>query len=152
RDGRATLVVQDSGIGIPKEFLPRIFEPLAQAKIDFSSQSGGLGLGLSLAKRLVEMHGGEITAHSEGVEKGSKFVVSFPLLSHPQLPEEVPTTKPGAGLKVVLIEDNEDLRESTRELLQALGLKVESAAGAREGVELALKMGPDAALVDLALP
>jgi CheY-like chemotaxis protein/two-component sensor histidine kinase len=150
---RATLTMSDSGVGIPKEFLPRVFQPFAQAKPEFSGKSGSLGLSLSLVKRLVQMHGGEVGVSSDGPGKGCTFVVSLLLISKTKASGAAqPAAEPTAGLRVILIEDNDDVRETVGELLQITGHIVESASDGPEGLERALKTLPQVALVDLALP
>jgi len=152
-DARAVLTVSDSGIGIPKEFLPRLFQPFAQAHPEFSGESRGLGLGLALTRRLVELHGGKISVESGGPGHGSTFVVSLPLMSQPlgaAAGQAANETK--VNLQILVIEDNEDYRESLRDLLSIEGCIVETASDGPEAMELALAHSPDVALIDLALP
>jgi PAS domain S-box-containing protein len=152
-DGRAILRVSDSGMGIRKEFLPRIFQPFAQAEPGSNGPSGGLGLGLTLVKRLVEMHGGDITAQSAGPGRGATFVVSLPSISEPpSRPAPRITGRLADPRRVIIIEDNEDIRETLVALLRIAGHEAASAADAAEGIERALTFSPHVALVDLGLP
>jgi two-component system, sensor histidine kinase len=150
------LRVVDSGRGIAPELLPHVFDMFVQEQ----RGNGGLGLGLTLVQRLVTLHDGSVSAHSEGVGKGSEFVVRLPLPATPlpassppePAPRETSATEPAKGLHVVLVEDNDDIRETTTELLTVLGHQVESAADGEAGAELILRTEPDVALVDLGLP
>jgi PAS domain S-box-containing protein len=153
RDGDdAVLRVADSGIGIAPEMLTTIFDLFSQARPP-GQPSGGLGIGLTIVRRLVEMHGGRITAVSEGAGRGSEFIVRLPLAA-----SGTPTTSPppdpvdAGARRVVVIEDNDDARESLRALLESLGHRVVDAADGGRGVALALEQRPDVVLVDLGLP
>jgi signal transduction histidine kinase len=144
------IIVADSGRGIAAELLPRIFDMFVQAR----PGGGGLGLGLAVARRLVEMHGGSLSASSDG-EQGSEFVVRLPLeiLAVSQARGAVePARIATRPLRVVLVEDSEDIRELTRELLVDLGHDVEVAENGETGAELILRLRPDVALVDIGMP
>jgi signal transduction histidine kinase len=152
REGRhAILRVKDDGIGIPSELLPRIFEPFVQRKQALDRAFGGLGLGLTVVKRLVEMHEGDVRALSG--ERGSEFVVRIPLVAtgdRVQAPRRASSVS--ARRRVLIVEDNEDARESLRLLLEAYGHAVEEARDGNEGIEKILGVKPDVALVDVGLP
>ena len=151
RKGDAGVVsVCDNGQGIEPEVLGQIFEPFYQR----SRTRGGLGLGLTLVQRLVELHGGAVTASSPGPGKGSVFEVSFPLTSLPLPSDESDPladehTRPR---RVVLIEDNPDILDTTRALLEQWGHEVIAAADGRSGLRLALRARPDVAFIDIGLP
>ena len=154
RDGeQALLLVRDTGIGIEPEKLDSIFELFAQVSHSGTGPASGLGVGLTLVKRLLEMHGGSVQARSEGLARGSEFEVRLPLLAENVRPAE-PQKPPGqAGRKrLLLVEDNPDIGETLRDLLQLLGHRVELAADGLRGVQLALAIRPDVALVDIGLP
>ncbi|HZR07404.1 MAG TPA: ATP-binding protein, partial [Myxococcales bacterium] len=154
RDGeQALLLVRDTGIGIEPEKLDSIFELFAQVSHSGTGPASGLGVGLTLVKRLLEMHGGSVQARSEGLARGSEFEVRLPLLAESVRAVE-PQKPPGpAGRKrLLLIEDNPDIGETLRDLLQLLGHRVELAADGLRGVQLALAIRPDVALVDIGLP
>ena len=148
------LTVRDSGVGIAPELLPHVFDVFVQGTISIDRAQGGLGIGLSLVRRLVELHGGSVSAHSEGSSSGSTFVIRLPRVE--QVEPALPAPKvAGAGEskpKVLLIEDNEDGREMMATMLGAFGYPVIQAADGLEGVRAALAEVPDAALVDIGLP
>jgi two-component system, chemotaxis family, CheB/CheR fusion protein len=150
--GRARVVVNDSGAGIPPEELSRIFELFYQAPQPLDRPRGGLGVGLSLAQTLARLHGGDIAAHSEGKGRGSTFTVSLPLargaVEHTPRVEHVMDGK----LRIVVVEDNDDNRLTFEELLRDSGHDVQSASDGVSGVELILREKPDVAFVDVGLP
>jgi signal transduction histidine kinase/DNA-binding response OmpR family regulator len=159
------LRVRDNGIGLAPEMLPKIFELFVQSERGADRAQGGLGIGLTLVRRLVEMHGGTITASSEGVGRGSEFVVRLP--SDPSLqdndaeapsrttplpPSEMPAPDTGRPLRVLVVEDNDDIRETLKDLLELCGHEVDTAADGASGVERTLALKPDVALIDIGLP
>jgi signal transduction histidine kinase/CheY-like chemotaxis protein len=155
RDGEeAVLRVTDTGAGIPAEVLPRIFDLFVQAERSLERSMGGLGLGLTLVKRLVELHGGSVSAWSAGPEQGSEFVIRLPILPDADgLPDPVALpVAAGPELRVLVVEDNRDAREGLRMLLEAWGHQVEEAEDGQRGLDLALGSRPDVALVDVGLP
>ncbi len=151
--------VKDTGIGIPPAMLPHIFEPFTQIESSRLRSEGGLGLGLPLVRGLVQLHGGQVEAHSSGPGGGSEFVVSLPLKRaaaprRRQARAAAATGRaPAAGrLRVLVVEDNFDGRESLRELLELWGYAVDLAATGKQGLAKALGAPPDAALIDIGLP
>ncbi len=154
KNGLAEIHVVDNGQGIASETLPRIFEMFVQER---DSTGGGLGLGLSLASRLIGMHGGSISARSDGPGKGSEFIMRLPLEVDVARDGGTVSTRPpnrgeGASLVVALIDDNPDIREMMHELLTMWGHQVESAEGGESGVALILRLRPNVAFVDIGLP
>ena len=152
--GTAVLRVRDTGVGISPDSLPGIFELFAQGDRRPGRSEGGLGVGLTLARMLVELHGGTLTASSDGDGGGSEFVVRLPLGTAPaaeQPPAERPPSPP-TRRRILVVEDHEDTREVLRLALELEGHHVETAADGAEGVELALRMSPDIVLVDIGLP
>jgi signal transduction histidine kinase len=149
----ALIRIEDNGIGMSEELLSRIFDLFSQAQHSIDRSRGGLGIGLTLVRGLVELHGGRITASSKGVGHGSLFEVRFPLIHQADIPleTEIPTLPEGKR-RVLLIEDNDDSRHILRLLLEHSGHIVESANDGLEGVEKALQIRPDIALVDIGLP
>ena len=148
----AVLRVRDTGVGIEPDMLPRIFELFAQAQQPMDRSVGGLGLGLTLSRRLVEMHDGTITAASEGRGRGAEFIVRLPLAAA-VMAEPSPTLRaPERSRSILVVEDNEDARESLRLLLEALGHRVFAAGDGPQGLALAETHRPDVALIDLGLP
>jgi signal transduction histidine kinase/integral membrane sensor domain MASE1/CheY-like chemotaxis protein len=151
--GTAVLRVRDRGIGLSPELLPRVFELFTQGRQSLDRSQGGLGLGLALVRRLVELHGGTVSASSEGAGQGAEFVVRLPLLSAPPAPIEATGGQPELpGRRVLVIEDNQDMRDSLRILLQVHGYEVEEAHDGVTGLEKLLALRPDVALVDIGLP
>ena len=155
----AVLRVCDSGRGISSEMLGEVFELFVQVTTKLDRDAGGLGLGLTLVKRLVEMHGGSVSANSRGLGKGSEFVVCLPLAAEgepaqvvmidglPRRPRPVSRRQ-----RILVVEDAADLREIVKELLEELGHEVEVAEDGAKGLARLLEMRPDVALVDVGLP
>jgi len=156
--GQAVLRVRDTGLGISRDMLGQIFEPFTQVESSRKRSEGGLGLGLPLVRSLVELHGGTVEASSAGRGLGSEFVVRLPLhagtaASPPtEEPCESPSVAEPARLRILVVEDNHDGRESLRDLLELWGHEVETAANGPDGVEAALNYLPDVALIDIGLP
>ncbi len=152
----ASLVVRDSGSGIAAQRLPRLFEPLApdSPPADRASAGGGLGLGLAVAKGLVELHGGTIEAASEGIGRGAELTVRLPQLAAPRAESGRPPAAPPAvkPLSVAIIEDDRDTAESLGVLLELLGHTVSRAHSGAQGVELVKRVRPDVVLCDIGLP
>ena len=151
--GEAIIRVQDTGRGIAPEFLPRIFETFSQADLTLDRKLGGLGLGLSLVKGLVELHGGSVRAASEGPGKGATFTISLPLdAAAPVETGQGATEVHAPSRRVLVIEDNFDAADSLREVLTLEGHEVEVALTGPEGIEKARAFRPDIVLCDIGLP
>ncbi|MGH8161187.1 MAG: response regulator, partial [Gammaproteobacteria bacterium] len=150
--GEAVIRVTDSGRGIPAEMLERIFEQFVQV----NNRGPGLGLGLALVQRLVEIHGGRIRAESAGRDKGSTFTVWLPLAEEAAATAErkspVAAGVPAARLNVVLVDDEADIRESFKTLLESWGHRVRTASDGTLGLELIGREKPDVAVIDIAMP
>ncbi len=151
------IAVQDNGIGIAEDNLPRIFGMFAQAAVPPDRAPEGLGIGLSLVSRLLEMHGGRLTASSPGIGLGSTFTVELPVLrtSMPEQPE--PAAEQGGqaeekGRRVLLVDDNVDAMEMMAFLLAEMGYEAHTTADATGIVELALGLRPDVIVLDIGLP
>ena len=146
-----TLSVLDSGVGIPREFLPRVFELFSQGFGE--SSHSGLGIGLALAQRLVDMHGGAIEVRSEGPGRGSEFLVRMPLATRPPhvRPEEA-MDSPGIDCRVVVIDDNRDAAELMAMLVQELGGECKAAYDGESGLREVMTNRPDVVLLDIAMP
>jgi PAS domain S-box-containing protein len=157
RDQRtATVTVRDSGIGIAPAMLSKVFDMFTQVGRSRGQREGGLGIGLALAKRLVEMHGGVIEARSEGVGKGSEFVVRLPVR---EAAREVtsPSTRPSSSSerqkrRILIADDNPDVVESFQLMLQMMGHEVETALDGLEAIEKAGQFEPEAIVLDIGMP
>lgn len=158
REGDQVVVsVKDNGMGIPPELLPKMFELFAQADRALDRSQGGLGIGLTLARRLVELHGGTLTAHSEGVGMGSEFVVRLPALvestaQQPPREEGVAATSRCSGLRILVVDDNRDLTEMYAEGLRRCGHEIAIAHDGPEALAIAARFRPNTGLLDIGLP
>jgi signal transduction histidine kinase/CheY-like chemotaxis protein len=153
--GRAVVSVKDSGIGLDAEVLQRIFDLFAQVDQSLDRSKGGLGIGLTLVRSLVQLHGGTVTATSAGLGQGSTFRVELPVAAASPAVHD-PPRHVGLGsrehARVVLVEDGTDIRELLQELLEMDGHAVYTAADGPTGVERILEVQPDVAFVDIGLP
>jgi CheY-like chemotaxis protein/two-component sensor histidine kinase len=153
---RAVVSVKDNGIGIAKDKLPHLFETFYQIDSSLERSTSGLGLGLSLARHLVELHGGTITARSEGLGMGSEFVVSLPILAQPPSTEEGqlrgPASDGSSRWRILIVDDGPRTREMYSMLLSKRGHTVESAADGRSGIEMVETFCPDVVLLDVGMP
>jgi two-component system, sensor histidine kinase len=154
RGNEAVLRVEDRGAGIAADVLPRIFDAFVQANATRNRANGGLGVGLSIARRLAELHGGTLEAASEGVGMGSTFTMHLPGIPAPQSAEEpsVPPPVLTTPRRIVIIEDNADAREALRVALEASGHEVFESADGIAGARATLALRPDIALIDIGLP
>jgi PAS domain S-box-containing protein len=158
--GMVVISVRDTGFGIPPALLPRIFDLFTQAERTLDRSQGGLGIGLTLVRRLVEMHGGTVEARSEGVGKGSEFIVRLPLLPLPELVDgsrlelQAPPSGTGQerGLRILVVDDNVDAAESIAMLLSMQGHETQSVHSARAALEAVPSFLPDVVLLDIGLP
>ncbi len=160
RDARADTVlvaIEDSGMGIPPPMLARIFEPFTQLDRSLERAQGGLGIGLALAKRLVQMHGGAIEAHSEGPGKGSRFAVRLPLSADQGIPQSIPQesrspTPARVRRRVLVADDNYDSATSLSILLNDAGYEIRTAGDGAQALQTAAEFRPDIALLDIGMP
>jgi len=147
------LRVRDTGVGISAEMLPRVFDLFAQGDPSLAHSQGGLGIGLTLVRKLVELHGGTVTAHSEGLGRGTEVVVRLPLGTPSQMPPAPALERrAGSSRHILVIEDNPDAREMLRVTLEVDGHRVEVAEDGARGVEMARSSRPEVVLVDIGLP
>jgi signal transduction histidine kinase/ActR/RegA family two-component response regulator len=148
--------VRDDGIGIPSEMKDRIFEMFAQIDRSMERSYSGLGIGLTLVKRLVEMHGGRIEVHSEGRNQGSEFVVRLPTegaRAERETTDERPKAEaPAGGLRVLVVDDNRPAADILAKVIRLLGNEVRTAYDGREGVAVADEFRPEVILMDLGMP
>ena len=151
-DGQAVLRVADNGIGLSPELAARAFDLFVQGERELDRAQGGLGIGLTLVRRLAELHGGSAEVRSEGRGRGSEFVVKLPGVTRPAGHEAPAQANSLPPLQLLVVEDNEDARETLRMLLQFGGHVVQGAADGEHGLELALAWRPDALFIDIGLP
>jgi CheY-like chemotaxis protein len=155
-DGSDVVVsVKDTGIGIDADYLPRIFEMFTQVDRSLEKSQGGLGIGLTLVGRLVEMHGGKVEAKSEGPGRGSEFVVRLPVVVGASALPPVEQAEPKAqksAFRILIVDDNVDGADSLAVMLNILGNDTRTAYDGQTGVQEAERFRPDVALFDIGLP
>jgi len=150
----ATILVRDTGIGIDASLLPHVFDVFSQAEQSLDRSRGGLGLGLAVAKGLIELHGGTIAASSAGKGQGTEFAIRIPAeTSAPMIePPPVEATLPRKPLRVLIVEDNVDSAHILKTLLEYHGYQVSVAYSGPAGVSVAKSERPDVVLCDIGLP
>jgi CheY-like chemotaxis protein len=151
---QAVLSVHDTGVGIEPEILPQLFDVFAQADRSLERSRGGLGLGLTVVRGLVELHGGHVEAASAGPGQGAEFTLRLPLEEEPPALTQAPAATPPAGapLHVLVIEDHRDAANTLRLFLEMLGHEVHVANTGTAGVQEAAAWLPDAVISDIGLP
>jgi len=154
--GEAFIEVRDNGIGIAPEQLSRIFEMFSQVAPALDRMQGGLGIGLALVQKLVGLHGGTVEAQSDGVGKGSRFVVRLPIAESaaaaPGARDPAPSMETGSGAKLVIVDDNVDSAETLAMALELFGHRPRTARTAAEGLREIEAFGPSVAVLDIGLP
>jgi two-component system, chemotaxis family, CheB/CheR fusion protein len=156
QDNEVVVSVTDNGIGISADMLPRVFNMFFQSHSALGRAEGGLGVGLSLVRGLLALHGGSVEARSQGPGRGSEFIVRLPLGDgHPangEVEAEVDPISANAGLKILVVDDNRDAADTCAMLLEASGHHVQTAYTGRQALELARVFRPHALLLDIGLP
>jgi PAS domain S-box-containing protein len=156
RDGRARVSVRDTGIGIRPEMLPRVFDLFAQERQALDRAGGGLGIGLSIVRSLVEMHGGRVEARSQGTGRGSEFSVVLQVVAEPSAKLAVGSQRSqpvrSGGRCVLVVDDNEDAAGMLAAVLRRWGHVVRVAHDGPAALKIALEFTPDVALLDIGLP
>jgi signal transduction histidine kinase len=158
REGEVVVRVKDTGIGIPAEKLAHIFDLFVQVDGSRDGPQGGLGIGLTLVRRLVEMHHGTVEAHSEGTGRGCEFVIRLPVAIPPESPQlPAPDGAPGGAAapvprRVLVVDDNRDAADSLAEILELLGHEVATAYNGLRAVEEVQAFRPELVLLDLGMP
>jgi len=155
--GHVEIRVRDAGIGISPELLPRVFEMFEQGRRDLARSTGGLGIGLSIVKKLTELHGGSVVAKSAGIDKGSEFIVRLP--AHAEDGVALPVTSPkdpagisGSARRILVVDDNVDAAESFADLLKEMGHEVRIANDGRAALEMNLEWRAEIIFLDIGLP
>ncbi|AUX44499.1 hypothetical protein SOCE26_059630 [Sorangium cellulosum] len=153
-DTHATLRIRDSGVGISPELLPRVFDLFTQGDRSLDRADGGLGIGLTIVRRLVDLHGGTVRAVSEGPGCGSEFIVQLPRLTKPAASASRSAPAEGAGKKscILVVDDNRDSAESMAMLLRRMGHEVHVAFDGPSALDLATRLRPDVVLLDIGMP
>jgi signal transduction histidine kinase/ActR/RegA family two-component response regulator len=165
-DGRIVLSVRDDGIGISPEFLPYVFDRFSQAESSTTRRFGGLGLGLSIVRHIVELHGGRVSVSSDGVGKGSTFTIVFPVRALLTIANETPNAQAKspqldpaaaarsrlAGVKALLVDDDDEAREMLSALLGDEGADVRTANSTSGAIEVFATFAPDVVISDIAMP
>lgn len=160
RDGDdAVISVSDTGLGIPPDYLEDVFEMFSQVKVHQARSRGGLGIGLALVRRLVEIHGGSVSAHSLGIGTGSTFTVRLPAIADrapvakaPRAAESTMSIKGGKARRILVVDDNSDASALLAVLLELEGHEVKTAADGGEAVNAAESFRPEVVLMDLDMP
>ncbi len=156
RDDAVDLVVSDTGEGVPPSFLPHVFERFRQAEATLTRSHGGLGLGLSLVRDLVELHGGAIRVESSGQGRGTTFTVRLPRGRAPSPPAYPPVRSPSSidleGVRVLVVDDEADALELITTVLQSCGAEVRVAVSAADALDTLKRVRPDVLLSDIAMP
>ena len=150
------VTVEDNGVGIPAHMLSRVFEMFTQVDRSWEMSKSGLGIGLSLVQRLVELHGGSVLAHSEGKDRGSAFVVRLPvvlpLAAHREEDGEVQPVRSAPRRRILVVDDNRDAAISLAQLLTIMGNETQTAYDGLEALEVAAAFRPDVTLLDIGMP
>jgi two-component system CheB/CheR fusion protein len=149
------VAISDNGIGISEDMKPRLFTLFSQAQSSMGRSEGGLGVGLSLVRGLVSLHGGSVAARSDGLGKGSEFIVRIPVgaaTEHPENDAAADVPVPGAGLKILVVDDSRDAADTCAILLELSGHHVQTAYTGQRALELAESYRPHVLLLDIGLP
>ncbi|WP_233855770.1 ATP-binding protein [Paraburkholderia sp. HD33-4] len=153
REGNeAVVTISDNGIGIPAETLPKVFDLFAQGERMLDRSQGGLGIGLAIVKRLVEMHGGSVAVHSDGADKGASFEIRLPLAKAGTAFGAPEKQGPVPARRILVVDDNRDAADVLTTLLQDDGHDVEAAYSSRDALSLLQRFQPDVILLDIGLP
>ena len=147
--------VRDTGIGIAADQIPHLFDMFSQVDQSIEKSQGGLGIGLCLAKRIVEMHGGTIDAHSDGLGKGAEFVVRLPVViedDSTQLNPEEQEQDIKSNLRILIVDDNKDGASTLSMMLKILGNDTRTSYDGEDAVKAAIEFQPNVILLDIGLP
>jgi PAS domain S-box-containing protein len=151
-NGQAIIEVSDTGVGITADLLPHLFDLFVQGQRSLDRSEGGLGIGLSVCKQLIEMHGGHVTASSDGVGQGATFAIHLPLAREETAPLEFTSEASDAKRRILVVDDNKDAADSLAALLEIDGHQVKAVYTAEAGLEEVDLFKPDLVLLDIGLP
>ena len=151
-DGFAVITITDNGVGMSPDLLPRVFDLFVQADRSLDRAQGGLGIGLSIVKRLIEMHGGSVIARSDGIGKGSTFQIRVPLLRGVDAEAPLPTSHAKARRRILVVDDNEDAANSLAMVLQLDGHEVLAVNTGAQALDKVRAFAPEFVLLDIGLP
>jgi PAS domain S-box-containing protein len=154
-EDQVIVCVRDNGTGIAAETIPRLFTMFAQADGVQERTEGGLGVGLALVRGIVTLHGGAVEVRSDGIGRGSEFIVTLPVgeaISEPPRLDNLEELTPGAGIRILVVDDNRDAADTCATLLELSGHHVQTAYTGRHALELAESFRPHAMLLDIGLP
>jgi signal transduction histidine kinase len=149
---QAVIAIADNGVGIAPELLSQIFDLFVQSDRTLDRSQGGLGIGLSVVQRLIEMHGGSVSARSSGPGQGSTFEVRLPIVDAPRKREEAPSIASVSPRRILIVDDNTDAADSLALLLQMEGHVAQPVYGPNEALERATEFDPEIILLDIGLP
>jgi PAS domain S-box-containing protein len=155
RDDKAVVAVRDNGVGIPAEMLPRVFDLFTQVDRSLGRAQGGLGIGLALVKSLLELHGGTVEAHSDGLGCGSAFIVRLPVMAKQTAEAPMPGTtgaETSAARRILVIDDDHDVADSLVMFLETFGAIVRVAYNGADGIETVKDFEPELVFLDLGMP
>jgi PAS domain S-box-containing protein len=151
-DDHAVIEVRDTGLGISAELLPKVFDLFVQGERSLDRSEGGLGIGLSVCKQLIEMHGGHVTASSEGIGHGSTFAIHLPLAREAGALRESASDAGSVKQRILVVDDNKDAADSLAALLEIEGHEVTAVYTPEAGLEQLERLKPDLVLLDIGLP
>jgi CheY-like chemotaxis protein len=151
-DDQAAIEISDTGVGIAPDFLPKVFDLFVQSDRSLDRSQGGLGMGLAVCKKLIEMLGGTVTAHSAGLGHGATFTLRLPLAEAAPDPGAQAPTAAAPLLRVLVVDDNQDSADSLAMLLELEGHTVRAVYSAAEALEQVAAFTPDVVLLDIGLP
>ena len=149
---RAVITITDNGVGIPTELLPQIFDLFVQSNRSLDRSQGGLGIGLSVVRRLIEMHGGRVSAASDGPGRGARFELMLPVIAPPPEMREEQSDQTAVGRRILIVDDNVDSADSLAMILNHSGHRAEPVYGATDALERAATFDPEIVLLDIGLP
>jgi CheY-like chemotaxis protein len=152
KDGHAVIQVTDTGIGIAAELLPTLFDLFVQGHRSLDRSEGGLGIGLSVVKQLIEMHGGQVSGSSAGVGRGATFAIHLPPASAEAAPGELQSEQTNVRRRILVVDDNTDAADSMADLLESDGHQAKAVYTPEEGLMEVERFKPDLVLLDIGLP